>query len=44
MANPYVPPPAEEVMEPGGCVELVAHRRFARLIAEHRQHRQKGST
>jgi|TARA_B100000809_G_C14995524_1_gene479570 hypothetical protein len=37
MANPYGPPPAEDVMEPGSFVELVLYPRFARLIAEHRQ-------
>jgi hypothetical protein len=44
MSNPYGPPPAEDVMEPGGVFELVMHPRLARLIAEHRQHRQEAST
>jgi|GEM_PF-1817429 len=37
MSNPYGPPPAEDVMEPGVVVEFVMHPRFARLIAERRQ-------
>jgi len=44
MSNPYGRPPAEGVMEPGAVGEFVVHPRFARLNAEHRQHRQETFT